>query len=47
MGYITFIPLTEKHSMTDTIDPRILDILRREDITYERKRALIDALLGR
>jgi hypothetical protein len=47
MGYITFIPLTEKHRMTDTIDPRILAILSREDITYEEKRRLIDLLLGR
>ena len=47
IGYITFIPLTEKHRMTDTIDPRILAILSREDITYEEKRRLIDLLLGR
>jgi hypothetical protein len=33
--------------MSDTLDPRILDILRREGLTYEEKRALIDALLGR
>jgi hypothetical protein len=33
--------------MTDTIDPRILAILSREDITYEEKRRLIDLLLGR
>jgi hypothetical protein len=33
--------------MTKTIEERINDILRREDLSYEEKRSLIDGVLGR
>lgn len=33
--------------MTKTIEERINDILRREDLSYEEKRARIDGVLGR
>jgi hypothetical protein len=33
--------------MTKTTEERINDILRREDLSYEEKRALIDGVLGR